>query len=45
MTKTRPILVTGGAGYVGSHVVRHLVAAGYAPVVYDSLSTGHAWAV
>jgi UDP-glucose 4-epimerase len=44
-TQTWPILVTGGAGYIGSHVVRHLAAAGYKPVVYDNLSTGHAWAV
>jgi UDP-glucose-4-epimerase GalE len=35
------ILVTGGAGYIGSHCCRALVAAGYTPVVYDNLSTGH----
>jgi UDP-glucose 4-epimerase len=35
------ILVTGGAGYVGSHCCRALVAAGYHPVVFDNLSTGH----
>jgi UDP-glucose-4-epimerase GalE len=35
------ILVTGGAGYIGSHCCRALVAAGYDPVVYDNLSTGH----
>ena len=35
------ILVTGGAGYIGSHCCRALVAAGYHPVVYDNLSTGH----
>jgi UDP-arabinose 4-epimerase len=34
------ILVTGGSGYVGSHAVRELVAAGHAPVIYDNLSTG-----
>jgi UDP-glucose 4-epimerase len=36
--------VTGGCGYVGSFVVRHLLAAGHRPVVLDSLVTGHAWA-
>lgn len=35
------ILVTGGAGYIGSHVVRDLGEAGYRPVVYDNLSTGN----
>ena len=39
------VLVTGGAGYVGSHIVLHLVEAGHDVVVYDNLSTGHAWAV
>jgi UDP-glucose 4-epimerase len=40
-----PVLVTGGAGYIGSHVVRLLRAAGYQPVAYDNLSSGHPWAV
>src|SRR5260370_31506956 len=35
------ILVTGGAGYIGSHCCRALVAAGYHPVVFDNFSTGH----
>ena len=39
------ILVTGGAGYVGSHACKALAVAGYLPVVYDSLSRGHRGAV
>lgn len=39
------ILVTGGAGYVGSHAVRRLMAAGHEVWVYDDLSRGHAAAV
>ena len=39
------ILVTGGAGYIGSHSCKALAAAGYEPVVYDNLSEGHRWAV
>ncbi len=39
------VLVTGGAGYIGSHVVCHLAEAGIDTVVYDNLSTGHRWAV
>jgi UDP-glucose-4-epimerase GalE len=39
------ILVTGGAGYVGSHTCKALAAAGYIPIVLDNLSTGHRWAV
>lgn len=35
------ILVTGGAGYIGSHMVRTLGEKGYDIVVYDNLSTGH----
>jgi UDP-glucose-4-epimerase GalE len=39
---SRPaILVTGGAGYIGSHCCRALDAAGYLPVAYDNFSTGH----
>jgi len=39
------ILVTGGAGYIGSHVCKILANAGYTPVVYDNLVYGHRWAV
>jgi UDP-arabinose 4-epimerase len=39
------ILVTGGAGYIGSHTCKALAAASYDPVVLDDLSTGHRWAV
>jgi UDP-glucose 4-epimerase len=36
------VLVTGGAGYVGSHACLALAEAGFTPVVYDDLSNGHA---
>ena len=39
-TNNKKILVTGGAGYVGSHVVKALRDAGKSPVVFDNLSTG-----
>ncbi len=39
------ILVTGGAGYIGSHVCKALKEDGFEPVVYDNLSNGHEWAV
>ena len=39
------ILVTGGAGYIGSHTVKLLLAAGHAVTVYDNLSFGHRKAV
>jgi UDP-glucose 4-epimerase len=35
------ILVTGGAGYIGSHAVKALKADGLAPVIFDNFSTGH----
>ena len=35
------ILVTGGAGYIGSHTVKALKAAGLDPVIFDNFSTGH----
>ena len=39
------VLVCGGAGYIGSHMVRHLVAQGHEVVVFDNLSTGHRMSV
>src|SRR5436305_2040289 len=42
---SQSILVTGGAGYVGSHACKALAHAGYVPVVYDNLSRGHREAV
>lgn len=39
------VLVTGGAGYVGSHACKALAAAGHTPVTYDNLSRGHREAV
>ena len=39
------ILVTGGAGYIGSHTAKALAAAGHQPVIFDDLSQGHDWAV
>ena len=39
------VLVTGGAGYIGSHTAKALARAGVEPVVLDNLSEGHRWAV
>ncbi|MBP7142471.1 MAG: UDP-glucose 4-epimerase GalE [Opitutaceae bacterium] len=39
------VLVVGGAGYIGSHCVRQLIAAGHRPVVLDNLVFGHARAL
>ena len=38
----KPILVTGGAGYIGSHTVKRLINLRYDVIVYDNLSTGNA---
>ena len=37
---TRPVLVTGGAGYIGSHTAKALAAAGYLPITLDNFSRG-----
>ena len=37
---TKSVIVTGGAGYIGSHACKALRAAGYEPVTFDNLSTG-----
>jgi UDP-arabinose 4-epimerase len=39
------ILVTGGAGYIGSHVCKALASEGYTPIAFDNLSRGNRWAV
>jgi UDP-glucose-4-epimerase GalE len=39
------VLVTGGAGYIGSHVCKALSQEGFIPVCYDTLEKGHDWAV
>lgn len=43
--ETGKIVVTGGAGYIGSHAVRQLIKAGFEVIVIDNLSTGHAAAI
>lgn len=40
--KSKTVLVTGGAGYIGSHTCKQLSRAGYLPVVFDNLIRGHA---
>lgn len=42
---TDRILVTGGAGFVGSHACKELAREGFVPVVYDDLRRGNSWAV
>lgn len=45
MTKKLNVLVTGGAGYIGSHAVLALIDSGHRPVVIDNLATGFKWVV
>jgi UDP-glucose 4-epimerase len=45
MAPRQPVLVTGGAGYIGSHVIRALRDAGHPVVAYDNLAAGYPWAV
>lgn len=45
MDSNKTILVTGGAGYIGSHMCKALAAAGHTPIAYDNLSAGNAHAV
>src|SRR4029079_10603008 len=39
------ILITGGAGYIGSHTAKLLAASGHGPIVFDDFTQGHDWAV
>jgi NADPH:quinone reductase-like Zn-dependent oxidoreductase len=41
---TKTVLVTGGAGYIGSHTCKILAQEGYQPIAFDNLSSGHTWA-
>jgi UDP-glucose-4-epimerase GalE len=43
--ETMNILVTGGAGYIGSHACKALAASGFVPITYDNMSRGNRWAV
>jgi UDP-arabinose 4-epimerase len=45
MNSLKVIIVTGGAGFIGSHVCKSLSSRGYLPVTFDNLSTGHREAV
>ena len=39
------VLVTGGAGYIGSHACKELALQGFTPITFDNFSRGHRWAV
>lgn len=45
MSSNKNVLVTGGAGYIGSHTCKALAIKGFTPVTYDNLRYGHEWAV
>ena len=45
MLVSRNILVSGGAGYIGSHACKALALSGYTPISFDNLVYGHPWAV
>ena len=42
---SKTVLLTGGAGYIGSHTAKALAVSGFVPVTYDNLARGHRWAV
>jgi UDP-arabinose 4-epimerase len=44
-SRNQRVLVTGGAGYIGSHTCKALADAGFEPITVDNLSAGHRWAV
>jgi UDP-arabinose 4-epimerase len=45
LRKIMNVLVTGGAGYIGSHTCKALAEAGFQPIAYDNMVSGHEWAV
>ena len=45
MAKKPTLLITGGAGYIGSHAAKEALPAGFEPVTFDNLTAGHRWAV
>ena len=44
-SNTKNVIVTGGAGYIGSHACKALSRSGFTPITFDNLSRGHEWAV
>jgi len=45
MEHLTPVLVTGGAGYIGAHTCKALRNSGYLPITFDNFCRGHRWAV